>query len=194
MQKWGPWTQETLDRLKADVKSFFAAYYSELRSLTSERRAESLPEWIKGTRLVHAHACLDGVMVAHIYADKIPPYMTVERGEGGNPFKFDLYTDALVRDLYPQLIPPRRGGGRFPVHYPPDYQPGEPFGQNTILAPLEIVHPLDEENIAIEQAERLWTRLEYADFKEAVAKRRWGDFDLAKEEAELALELALERE
>lgn len=194
MQKWGSWTQKTLDQLKVDIEGFFIAYYSELRRLTSGHKAESLPEWIKGTRLVHAHACLDGVMVAHIYTDKIPSYITVERSEDGSLFKFDLYTDALVKDLYPQLIPPRRGGGKFPVLYPPDYQPGEPFGQNTILAPLEIVHPLDDENIAIEQAERLWTRLEYADFEEAVTGRRWGDFDLAKEEAELALEMALERE
>ncbi len=77
---------------------------------------------------------------------------------------------------------------------PPEYKPGQPFGQNTTLAPLEIVYPLDKRTYALEPAERLWTRLEYADMEEAVRKRRWRDVSLAKEEAELVLEIALDRE
>lgn len=193
MQNLEPWTRQTLRLLKADITRFFASYYSELRRLVSERRTDSLPEWISGIRLVHAHACQDGVLIAHIYSDKVPVDMIIQSDADGNLFKFDLHTGALVKDLYYQFLPPRSGGGRFPTQHPPEYEPGQPFGQNTILAPLQFVYPLDEKTYALEEAEKLCTRLEYADMEEAVTKRRWSDVYLAAEEAELVLEIALDR-
>lgn len=192
-QELGPWTPETLGLLKADTERFFAAYYSELRRLVSAHETDSLPAWIRGIRLVHVHACQDGVLVAHIYPDKIPQGMSTQSDAHGNLFKFDIYAVTPVKDLYYQFLPPRAGGGRFPAPYPPNYEPGQPFGKNAILTPLEIVHPLDERAYTLEEAERLWTRLEYADMEEAVTRRRWRDASLAREEAELVLEIALER-
>lgn len=43
-----------------------------------------------------------------------------------------------------------------------------------------------------EKAEELWARLEYANIEDAVAKGRWRDTFLAMEEADLALQYALD--
>lgn len=114
MQRWGPWAQEDLDQLKVDITNYFVAYYAELRRLVSRHESDSLPKWIKGVHLVHTHACKDGVLIAHIYEDKIPPDLPLIFGQDGTPFHFDVYPNALVNDLYSQFIPPRLGEAGFP--------------------------------------------------------------------------------
>ncbi len=190
MQKWGPWAQEDLDQLKREVTNYFVAYYSELRRLVSEHGSDSLPEWIKGVHLVHTHACRDGVLIAHVYEDKVPSDMAVAFGQDGTPFHFDIYPSALVSDLYLRFMPPRLGGGRFPVPSMPN--PGTKFGRYTYLRPLEILYPISAQRYAVEKAERLWARLEYADVEDTIAKGRWRDVFLAMEEADLAFQYALD--
>lgn len=133
MQRWGPWTPEDLNQLKGDVTSYFLTYYVELRRLVSEHEWDSLPEWIKGFRLVHTYACKDGVLITHVYEDKIPSGLSLEFGQDGTPFHFDLHPHAQVSDVYSQLIPPRLGGGKFPVLAIPE--PGQRFGRYTYLRP-----------------------------------------------------------
>lgn len=93
-------------------------------------------------------------------------------------------------DLYSQLVPPRLGGGKFPVPSVPE--PGKRFGRYTFLRPLELLYSISSQRYVSEKAERLWTRLEYADIEETVAKGRWRDLSLAREEAELTFEYALD--
>lgn len=190
MQRWGPWTPEDLNQLEVDVTNYFLAYYAELRRLVSEHESDSLPEWIKGFRLVHTHACKDGVLIVHIYEDKIPQELSLKFDQDGPQFHFDIYPNVLVNDLYSQFIPPRLGGGRFPVPATPE--PGQKFGRYTYLRPLELLYPMSPQRYVTEKAERLWTRLEYADIEETVAKGRWRDTFLAMEEADLALQYALD--
>ncbi|MDQ3636455.1 MAG: hypothetical protein M3426_00440 [Actinomycetota bacterium] len=190
MQRWGPWAQEDLDQLKVDITNYFVAYYAELRRLVSRHESDSLPKWIKGVHLVHTHACKDGVLIAHIYEDKIPPDLPLIFGQDGTPFHFDVYPNALVNDLYSQFIPPRLGGGRFPVLAIPE--PGKKFGRYTYLRPLELLYPISAQRYVTEKAEELWARLEYANIEDAVAKGRWRDTFLAMEEADLALQYALD--
>jgi hypothetical protein len=168
-----------------------------LRRLVSGHESDSLPKWIKGVHLVHTHACKDGVLIAHIYEDKIPPDLPLIFGQDGTPFYFDVYPNALVNDLYSQFndlysqfIPPRLGGGRFPVLAIPE--PGKKFGQYTYLRPLELLYPISTQRYVTEKAEELWARLEYANIEDAVAKGRWRDTFLAMEEADLALQYALD--
>lgn len=190
VQRWGPWPSEDLDQLKDDVTSYFLAYYTELRRLASEHEWDSLPGWVKGSRLVHTYACKDGVLIAHVYEDRIPSELSLEFGQDGTPFHFALHPHALVNDVYSQFIPPRLGGGKFPISAIPD--PGQRFGRYTYLRPLELLYPISSQRYIIEKAERLWTRLEYADIEETVAKGRWRDVFLAMEEADLAMQYALD--
>lgn len=189
MNTFGVWKSEDLNQLKAEVIAFFSAYYSELRRIVEESEPETLPAWIKGVRLVHTYACKDGVLIAHIYTDNIPSGLSTEL-HNRIPFRFEIRPNSTVNDLYWQLIPPRLGGGKFPVHANP--KPGERFGKQSFLRPLSLYVPLSKEKYLQEDAERLWSRLDYADLYETVVRGRWKSTELAKEEAELALEFARE--
>lgn len=164
---------------------FFAAYYSELRKLTSENDPAELAEWVKGRRVTDTYVCVDGVIVVQVYPDRMPPDAQIKEDDEGNRFRFSAATDSLVKELFPSAIPPRPGGGGWPQLRYPDYETGQPFGSHVTTTPLIVYHGLDGEHYAY-QEETLWSRIEYADMIRVVRARVWSDTELARSEARAA--------
>lgn len=187
-RRW-PWTWRMQHRLQGDVMGFFAAYYSELRKLTSENDPAELAEWVKGQRVTDTYACVDGVIVVQVYPKWMPSDAQIKEDDEGNLFRFSAAKDSLVKELFPSAIPPRPGGGGWPQLRYPDYETGQPFGSHVTTTPLIVYHDLDGDHNA-SQEEALWSRIEYADMTRVVRARVWSDTELARAEARDAVSKA----
>ena len=87
MKRWGPWTQQVLDRLCAAVQGYFRAYYRELgNQVARHEEAGLVPHWLKGGRRIQVSGCADGVVIGHVYYEDIDPLDAASRED--NEFHF----------------------------------------------------------------------------------------------------------
>lgn len=173
-ERWGPWTQGKLNKLRYDIQRYFRAYYSELRGHVAAHDPDfqTLPPWFKGGRQVQTQACADGVIVVHRPFDE----QTRTFPDREYSYSFSLTPDSPVKEAVARMVPPRPGGEMELTLL--DYEPGEEFGAFTYQEPIQITHPAGEDLEIVEEIP--WTRLDVADLG---CVDLWRDRAAARKEA-----------
>src|ERR687897_2001634 len=136
-------TTKMLEELRTQIKSYFEAYYSALRSEIAGHDAlyDSIPRHFKGQREVVTNFCRDGVLIVHLPA---------ESGQESYVFESDL--DSRVEDAVARYTPTLPSGESATII---DYSPYEDFGTFSLTEPLR-----QEENGRTYESE--WTRMDIA--------------------------------
>jgi hypothetical protein len=117
-------TPEVLDELRAEIKGYFEAYYSALRSEIAGHDAlyDSIPRHFKGQREVVTHFCRDGVLIVHLPAES-----------GQDSYVFESVLDTRVEDAVAGYTPALPSGKIATII---DYSPYEDFGTFSLTEPL----------------------------------------------------------
>jgi hypothetical protein len=134
-------TPEMLDGLRAEITSYFEAYYSALRNEIAGHDAlyDSIPGYFKGSREVVTNFCRDGVLIVH------RPAQTEQ-----DSYVFESVLDTRVEDAVASYIPTLPSGKSVTII---DYSPYEDFGTFSLTEPLR-----QEEDGQTYESE--WTRMD----------------------------------
>ncbi len=166
-------TKEYMERLREDVIRYFRAYYAELREEIEKRDLDAKLVGLRGRRRIVFELGNDGALVVHF---------PIEGDE--DTFEFVYAKDKMVRELADEVALKSPRGVTKRLHF--DYSPGEDFGQNTYLGPLE----LEEKDLHYRTLyyHTNWVQLDYASW---VHLDRWRDAERAKEDARADLDIRL---
>ena len=151
-------TPEMLDELRFEIKNYFEAYYSALRSEIAGHDAlyDSIPRYFKGSREVVTNFCRDGVLIVHLPAES-----------GQDSYVFESVLDTRVEDAVANYTPTLPSGKSTTII---DYSPYEDFGAFSLTEPLR-----QEENGRTYESE--WTRMDIASWNN---RSMWRDIRKAR--------------
>ena len=136
-------TREMLVELRAEITSYFEAYYSALRNEIAGHDAlyDSIPHHFKGSREVVTNFCRDGVLIVHLPAESRQ-----------DSYFFESILDTRVEDALASYTPTLPSGKSATII---DYSPYDDFGAFSLTEPLR-----QEENGRTYESE--WTRMDIA--------------------------------
>ena len=136
-------TTEMLEELRAQITSYFEAYYSALRNEIAghDTLSDSILHYFKGSREVVANFCRDGVLIVHQPAES-----------GQDSCVFESVLDSRVEDVVARYTPTLPSGESVTIF---NYSPYEVFGTFSLTEPLQ-----QEENGRTYESE--WTRMDIA--------------------------------
>lgn len=156
-----PISEELQGRLRAEIESYFRAYYSALRNLMAPYREDAapsrspygfaspgaVPDFYRGAKDVRTFFCKDGVAVVHY---------PVHTGKD-DTYSFEDRSWAAVQGLIKAVTPPFPNGDRVRML---TYKLGEDFGADSASGPMEVWDPGPEGTPATYSTD--WARLDWA--------------------------------
>ncbi len=154
-------SEELQDRLRAEIESYFQAYYSALKDLTAAylegtepsrdkhgfAAPGAVPDFYRGAKDVRTFFCKDGVAVVHFPA----------RTRQYDAYSFEDRSWAMVQGVVRAVTPPFPNGDRVGML---SYEPGEDFCADSASGPMEVWDPGPEGTPATYST--AWTRLDWA--------------------------------